>query len=124
MSGASIVGLADINNYMDQITIDQSAADKISELLAEENNPDLRLRMFVQGGGCSGFQYGFTFDETQNDDDFVIEQHNVTMLIDALSMQYLQGSVVSYTKSLMGEQFEIKNPNAQTKCGCGSSFSA
>ena len=109
---------------MDQITIDQSAADKISELLAEENNPDLRLRMFVQGGGCSGFQYGFTFDEQQNDDDFVIEQHNVTMLIDALSMQYLQGSVVSYTKSLMGEQFEIKNPNAQTKCGCGSSFSA
>ena len=109
---------------MDQITIDQSAADKISELLAEENNPDLRLRMFVQGGGCSGFQYGFTFDETQNDDDFVIEQHNVTMLVDALSMQYLQGSVVSYTKSLMGEQFEIKNPNAQTKCGCGSSFSA
>jgi iron-sulfur cluster insertion protein len=109
---------------MDQITIDQSAADKITELLAEENNPDLRLRMFVQGGGCSGFQYGFTFDEAQNDDDFVIEQHNVTMLVDALSMQYLQGSVVSYTKSLMGEQFEIKNPNAQTKCGCGSSFSA
>jgi len=109
---------------MDQITIDQSAADKITELLAEENNPDLRLRMFVQGGGCSGFQYGFTFDDSQNDDDFVIEQHNVTMLVDALSMQYLQGSVVSYTKSLMGEQFEIKNPNAQTKCGCGSSFSA
>ena len=109
---------------MDQITIEQSAADKITELLAEENSPELKLRMFVQGGGCSGFQYGFTFDEQQNDDDFVIEQLGVTLLVDALSMQYVQGSVVAYTKSLMGEQFEIKNPQATSKCGCGSSFGA
>ena len=124
MSGAYIVGLADINSRMDQITIEQSAADKITELLAEESNPELKLRMFVQGGGCSGFQYGFTFDEQQNDDDFVIEQLGVTVLVDALSMQYVQGSVVAYTKSLMGEQFEIKNPQATSKCGCGSSFGA
>jgi iron-sulfur cluster insertion protein len=109
---------------MDQITIEQSAADKITELLAEENSPELKLRMFVQGGGCSGFQYGFTFDEQQNDDDFVIEQLGVTVLVDALSMQYVQGSVVAYTKSLMGEQFEIKTPQAPSKCGCGSSFGA
>ena len=124
MSGAYIVGIADINSHMDQITIEQSAADKITELLAEESNPELKLRMFVQGGGCSGFQYGFTFDEQQNDDDFVIEQLGVTVLVDALSMQYVQGSVVAYTKSLMGEQFEIKNPQATSKCGCGSSFGA
>jgi iron-sulfur cluster insertion protein len=109
---------------MEQITITAAAADKVRTLLAEETNSDLRLRMFVQGGGCSGFQYGFTFDEAQNDDDFVIEQQGITLLVDALSMQYVQGSTVDYTKSLMGEQFEIKNPNAQTKCGCGSSFSA
>lgn len=113
-----------INNQVEQITITAAAADKVRELLAEESNPELRLRMFVQGGGCSGFQYGFTFDESQNDDDFVIEQQGITLLIDALSMQYVQGSTVDYAKSLMGEQFEIKNPNAQTKCGCGSSFSA
>lgn len=124
MSGAYIVGIADINSHMDQITIEQSAADKITELLAEESNPELKLRMFVQGGGCSGFQYGFTFDELQNDDDFVIEQLGVTVLVDALSMQYVQGSVIAYTKSLMGEQFEIKNPQATSKCGCGSSFGA
>jgi iron-sulfur cluster insertion protein len=105
------------------ITITETAADKVKQLLAEESTP-VKLRMFVQGGGCSGFQYGFTFDEQQNDDDFVIEQHGVTLLIDAMSMQYVQGSEVNYTKSLMGEQFEIKNPNAQSKCGCGSSFSA
>lgn len=109
---------------MEQITITAAAADKVRTLLAEESNPDLRLRMFVQGGGCSGFQYGFTFDESQNDDDFVIEQQGITVLVDALSMQYVQGSTIDYTKSLMAEQFEIKNPNATSKCGCGSSFSA
>ena len=109
---------------MDQIIIDESAADKLKELIAEENNPELKLRIFVQGGGCSGFQYGFTFEETQNEDDFVIQQHGVTMLVDGMSMQYLQGSNIGYKKSLMGEQFEIKNPNATSKCGCGSSFAA
>ena len=109
---------------MEQINITAAAADKVRELLAEESNPELRLRMFVQGGGCSGFQYGFTFDEAQNDDDFVIEQQGITLLVDALSMQYVQGSTVDYAKSLMGEQFEIKNPQATSKCGCGSSFGA
>jgi iron-sulfur cluster insertion protein len=109
---------------MEQITIDQSAADKIKQLLADENEPNLKLRMFVSGGGCSGFQYGFTFDLEKNEDDFIIEQNGVTMLVDAMSMQYVQGAVVSYSTSLMGSQFEIKNPNATSKCGCGSSFSA
>jgi iron-sulfur cluster insertion protein len=112
------------NNKMQQITIEEPAANKIKTLLAEENEPNLKLRMFVQGGGCSGFQYGFTFDLEQNDDDFVIEQHGVTLLVDAMSMQYVQGSVVTYQTSLMSEGFEIKNPQAQSKCGCGSSFSA
>lgn len=109
---------------MDQIIIEESAADKLKQLIAEEGNPELKLRIFVQGGGCSGFQYGFTFDEEQNEDDFVIEKHGVKMLVDAMSMQYLQGSNIGYKKSLMGEQFEIKNPNATSKCGCGSSFAA
>jgi iron-sulfur cluster insertion protein len=109
---------------MDQITIDETAANKIKTLLSEENDPNLKLRMFVQGGGCSGFQYGFTFDDSQNEDDFVIEQHGITLLVDAMSMQYVQGSIVSYKTSLMSEGFEIKNPQAQSKCGCGSSFSA
>ena len=107
---------------MDQITIEQSATDKLKQLIAEESNPELKLRIFVQGGGCSGFQYGFTFDEEKTEDDFIIESNGVVFLIDAMSMQYLQGSNISYTKSLMGEQFEIKNPNATSKCGCGSSF--
>jgi iron-sulfur cluster insertion protein len=109
---------------MDQITIEESASDKIKLLLAEENAPELKLRIFVSGGGCSGFQYGFTFDENQNEDDFIIEQNGVSLLVDAMSMQYLTGAVIGYKTSLMGEQFEIKNPNAQTTCGCGSSFSA
>jgi iron-sulfur cluster insertion protein len=108
---------------MDQLTIEENAADKIKSLLAEENEPNLKLRMFVQGGGCSGFQYGFTFDLDKNDDDFVIEQHGVTILVDAMSMQYVQGSIVGYNKTLMSEGFEIKNPQSISKCGCGSSFS-
>ncbi len=113
-----------LSNNMHQITIDEPAANKIKTLLAEENEPNLKLRMFVQGGGCSGFQYGFTFDLEQNEDDFIIEQNGVTLLVDAMSMQYVEGSVVSYQTSLMSEGFEIKNPQAQSKCGCGSSFSA
>lgn len=99
------------------------AVTKIKELLAEENNPNLKLRMFVQGGGCSGFQYGFTFDEEQNEDDFDLEFDGVHLLVDSMSSQYLQGAEIDYTESLSGSQFSIKNPQATTTCGCGSSFS-
>ena len=105
------------------VTMNPGAINKIKELLAEENNPNLKLRMFVQGGGCSGFQYGFTFDEEQNEDDFDFEFDGVHLLVDSLSSQYLQGAEIDYTESLSGSQFSIKNPNAQTTCGCGSSFS-
>ena len=107
---------------MNQITLDTSAIVKIKDLLAEENTPNLKLRIFVSGGGCSGFQYGFTFDENQNDDDFIVDQDEVSLLVDAHSMQYLTGSVIGYKTSLMGSQFEIKNPAATSTCGCGSSF--
>ena len=109
---------------MNQITIDDSAIVKIKDLLSEENTPNLKLRIFVSGGGCSGFQYGFTFDEHQNDDDFIVSQDEVSLLVDAHSMQYLTGSVIGYKTSLMGSQFEIKNPAATSTCGCGSSFAA
>lgn len=108
---------------MDEImTITQSAAAKIAEIIAEQNTPGLKLRTFVQGGGCSGFQYGFTFDEEQNEDDFVLEKNGVTILVDSMSMQYLQGAEIDYREDIMGSSFSIKNPNAQTTCGCGSSF--
>jgi iron-sulfur cluster insertion protein len=106
------------------INISESAKIKILDLLAEENNPDLKLRTFVQGGGCSGFQYGFTFDEQQNEDDFEVPLGNYKVLVDAMSMGYLQGAEIDYTESINGSQFSIKNPNATTTCGCGSSFSA
>ena len=109
---------------MNQITLDTSAIVKIKDLLAEENTPNLKLRIFVSGGGCSGFQYGFTFDENQNDDDFIVDQDEVSLLVDAHSMQYLTGSVISYDTSLMTSGFNIKNPAATSTCGCGSSFSA
>lgn len=108
---------------MEPITITDSAATKIADLLAEENNPRLCLRTFVQGGGCSGFQYGFTFDEQQNEDDFVIEKSGVKILVDSMSYQYLIGAEINYTEDITGSSFTIKNPNAQTTCGCGSSFS-
>ncbi len=106
------------------IDISESAKTKILDLLAEENNPDLKLRTFVQGGGCSGFQYGFTFDEQQNDDDFEIPLGSSKVLVDSMSMTYLQGAMIDYTDDINGSQFTIKNPNATTTCGCGSSFSA
>ena len=108
---------------MHQVTITDNAYTKINDLLVEENNPKLKLRTFVQGGGCSGFSYGFTFDEDQNEDDFVIEKENIKVLVDAMSMQYLQGAVIDYKEDLMGASFSISNPNAKTSCGCGSSFS-
>jgi len=102
------------------ITITESAQAKISDILLEENNPKLKVRAFVQGGGCSGFQYGFTLDEEQNEDDFEING----ILVDSMSMQYLTGAVVDYKDEIHGSQFVIQNPNAQSTCGCGSSFSA
>jgi iron-sulfur cluster insertion protein len=104
------------------IEITDNAALKIADLLAEENNPKLMLRTFVQGGGCSGFQYGFTFDEEQNEDDFVVLKAGMTLLVDSMSMQYLQGATIDYKEDLNGSNFSIKNPNAQSTCGCGSSF--
>ena len=101
-----------------------SAAGKVAELVAEEGNPELKLRVFVQGGGCSGFQYGFTFDEVVNEDDTQMSKNGVTLLIDAMSLQYLMGAEIDYKEDLQGAQFVIRNPNATTTCGCGSSFSA
>jgi iron-sulfur cluster insertion protein len=105
------------------ITITETAVAKIRDIIAEENNPTLKLRVFVQGGGCSGIQYGFTLDEETNEDDFVMEFDGVPLLVDSMSSQYLQGSTVDYKEDLMGSEFKISNPNAQTSCGCGSSFS-
>jgi iron-sulfur cluster insertion protein len=104
------------------ITISQSAKTKIKDLLIEENNPKLSLRTFVQGGGCSGFSYGFTFDEEVNEDDFEISVDEFKVLVDSMSMQYLTGAEIDYKEELMGTNFTIVNPNAQTTCGCGSSF--
>ena len=101
-----------------------SAANKVKELVDEEGNPDLKLRVFVQGGGCSGFQYGFTFDEITNEDDTTMTKNGVSLLIDAMSYQYLIGAEIDYKDDLEGAQFVIKNPNATSTCGCGSSFSA
>ena len=101
-----------------------AAAAKVRELIAEEGNPDLKLRVYIQGGGCSGFQYGFEFDDQQGDDDLAVQTDGVTLLVDPLSLQYLMGAEVDYTESLHGAQFVIRNPNAKTTCGCGSSFSA
>jgi iron-sulfur cluster insertion protein len=101
-----------------------SAADKVRQLIEEEGNAALKLRVFVQGGGCSGFQYGFTFDEETGEDDTVMEKNGVSLLIDAMSYQYLVGAEIDYKDGLEGAQFVIKNPNATTTCGCGSSFSA
>jgi iron-sulfur cluster insertion protein len=108
---------------MSQVTITDSAFARINDLLAEEANPNLKLGAFVQGGGCSGMEYGFTFDEEQNEDDFTFEQHGVEVLIDSMSMQYLAGATITYIEDLQGARFAIDNPNAQTACGCGSSFS-
>jgi iron-sulfur cluster insertion protein len=99
-----------------------AAAAKVKNLLAEEGNPELKLRVFVQGGGCSGFQYGFTFDETMNDDDTAIDKEGVQLLVDPMSFQYLVGAEIDYKDDLEGSQFVIRNPNANSTCGCGSSF--
>ena len=107
-----------------ELVFTDAAARKVSELIREEGNPKLMLRVFVSGGGCSGFQYGFTFDEVVNEDDTQMAKNGVTLLIDAMSLQYLVGAEIDYKEDLQGAQFVIKNPNATTTCGCGSSFSA
>ena len=104
------------------MTLDETAIAKVKDILAEENNPNLKLRVFVQGGGCAGFSYGFTLDEDQNDDDFEQVYDNVKILVDSLSWQYVQGATIKYKEDLMGASFTIDNPNASSTCGCGSSF--
>ena len=104
------------------IELNESAVAKLKQLFEEEGNPDLKLRIFVQGGGCSGMQYGFTFDQEQNEDDFDINIDGVGLLVDSMSAQYLQGAKIKYTEDAMGASFAIENPQAQTTCGCGSSF--
>jgi iron-sulfur cluster insertion protein len=106
------------------IVFTDSAASKVKELIEEEGTPDLKLRVFVSGGGCSGFQYGFTFEDMVNEDDTQVERNGVVLLIDPMSLQYLMGAEIDYQDSLQGSQFVIRNPNATTTCGCGSSFSA
>lgn len=105
------------------IIVTESAQIKINDIIAEENNPKLRLRMFVQGGGCSGFNYGFTLDEDKTDDDWEVPSGHTTLLVDSMSMMYLDGSTVDYEETLMGSSFKIQNPQATSTCGCGSSFS-
>ena len=99
-----------------------AAAAKVRQLIGEEGNPELKLRVYIQGGGCSGFQYGFEFDETRGEDDLAVDTDGVTLLVDPLSLQYLMGAAVDYSESLHGAQFTIRNPNAKSTCGCGSSF--
>ena len=105
------------------IDFTDAAARKVQELILEERNPELKLRVYISGGGCSGFQYGFTFDEEQAEDDIAVNNDGVTLLVDPLSYQYLMGAQVDYSENLQGAQFVIRNPNAATTCGCGSSFS-
>ena len=103
--------------------LETRAVAKLRELIAEEANPDIKLRVFVQGGGCSGFSYGFTFDEVKNEDDFDFNYEEVQVVVDAMSMQYLQGATIDYREDVMGSSFVINNPSATSTCGCGSSFS-
>jgi iron-sulfur cluster insertion protein len=125
MSTAVLESTADLtaDGMPAPLVFTDAAAEKVRELVLEEGNPDLKLRVFVQGGGCSGFQYGFTFDEEVNEDDTQLQKNGVTLLIDSMSYQYLVGAEIDYTDGLEGSQFVIRNPNATTTCGCGSSFS-
>lgn len=108
----------------DPLVFTENAAAKVKALIEEEGNPGLKLRVFVTGGGCSGFQYGFTFDEEVNEDDTSLQKSGVTLLVDPMSLQYLTGAEIDYQENVEGAQFVIKNPNASSTCGCGSSFSA
>ena len=113
----------DMSMMPSPLLFSDSAADKVKALIVEEGNDDLKLRVFVTGGGCSGLQYGFTFDEITNEDDTILEKNGVHLLIDPMSYQYLIGAEIDYSEGLEGAQFVIKNPNASSTCGCGSSFS-
>ena len=121
---AAVGAVADLAEPPTPLVFTDSAAAKVADLIAEEGNPELKLRVFVQGGGCSGFQYGFTFDDAVNEDDTLFEKNGVTLLVDSMSFQYLVGAEIDYKEDINGSQFVIKNPNATTTCGCGSSFSA
>jgi iron-sulfur cluster insertion protein len=112
-------------SYLDAqapLVFTEAAAGKVRELIAEEGNPGLKLRVYISGGGCSGFQYGFSFDETRAEDDFALDRDGVVLLVDPLSLQYLAGAEIDYSENLTGARFVIRNPNARTTCGCGSSF--
>ena len=116
--------MSDVMEMPTPINFSDNAVKKVKELIEEEGTPDLKLRVFVSGGGCSGMQYGFTFEESINEDDTKVEKDNVMLLIDPMSLQYLTGAEIDYQDNVQGSQFVIKNPNATTTCGCGSSFSA
>lgn len=105
------------------LTVTESAQNKIKDLLLEENNPNIKLRMFVQGGGCAGFSYGFALDDEHNEDDFEVKSGDVVVLVDSMSAQYVAGATIDYVDDLQGSRFSISNPQAQSTCGCGSSFS-
>ena len=123
MNAVAQAATPDVNEVPAPLVFTDSAADKVKQLIEEEGNPELKLRVFVQGGGCSGFQYGFTFDEDTNEADTQMSMNGVTLLTDALSLEYLLGAEIDYKDDLEGAQFVIRNPNASTTCGCGSSFS-
>ena len=112
-----------MNEVQEQIVFTDNAAKKVGQLIDEEGNNNLKLRVYISGGGCSGFQYGFTFDEDVDEEDTAVEKNGVTVLIDSMSLQYLTGAEIDYKEDLSGSQFVIRNPNAATTCGCGSSFS-
>jgi iron-sulfur cluster insertion protein len=113
----------DYQSLATPLSFTAAAAAKVAQLVREEGNPALKLRVYINGGGCSGFQYGFSFDEQQAEDDLAVQRDGTTLLVDPLSLQYLMGSEIDYAESLSGAQFVIRNPNAKTTCGCGSSFS-
>jgi iron-sulfur cluster insertion protein len=115
--------MTSVDTQSDSIIFTEAAASKVAALIAEEGNPNLMLRVYIQGGGCSGFQYGFSFDEREGEGDIKVVTGGVTLLVDPMSIQYLMGAEVDYTEGLQGAQFIIRNPNATTTCGCGSSFS-
>ena len=123
MNAVAQAATPDVNEVPAPLVFTDSAADKVKQLIEEEGNPELKLRVFVQGGGCSGFQYGFTFDEETNEDDTTMTKNGVSLLIDSMSYQYLVGAEIDYKEDINGAQFVIKNPIASTTCGCGSSFS-
>ncbi|MEE9422386.1 MAG: iron-sulfur cluster insertion protein ErpA [Gammaproteobacteria bacterium] len=123
MTGMTEGVAQDIDQAESPLDFSDAAAAKVKSLIAEEKNPDLKLRVFISGGGCSGFQYGFTFDEAVNDGDTEVENSGVTLLVDPMSYQYLVGATIDYKDDLEGARFVIENPNATTTCGCGSSFS-